>query len=148
MYSQKTNTDCFYKYWTPQVPHRQAALRHAAEPREKQRGRPLPGASVWHRPSRGETDSPLPGETLQGGQVRPGQVQLQLPGEVRQWECGLWGQGWQGEERGKCQFLKGFYWWEFEFEFEFEFKEISVREDDRINDGNVALHWERQTLDR
>ena len=36
-----------------QVPHREAALRHAADPGEKQRGRPLPGTSVRHRPSSG-----------------------------------------------------------------------------------------------
>ena len=51
-------------------------------PGEEQRGRPLPGSSVWHRPGRGAADSQMPGETLQGGQVRAGQVQLQLPGKV------------------------------------------------------------------
>ena len=70
-----------------QVPHREAALRHAAHPGEEQRGRPLPGPAVGHRPGRGAADSELSGETLQGGQVGAGQVQLQLPGKVRERKC-------------------------------------------------------------
>ena len=57
-----------------QVPHREAALRHAPHPGEEQRGRALPGAPVGHRPGGGAADSELSGETLQGGQVRAGQV--------------------------------------------------------------------------
>ena len=63
----------------------QVLHREAADPGEKQRGRPLPGTSVRHRPSSGAADSQMSGKTLQGWQVRPGQVQLQLPGKLSQY---------------------------------------------------------------